>query len=170
MRMREIAHRFQIVLEAVVHRDQRHLDQLRFPIHDALEVLQVDPPVAGHDDAKIEPRLLQLHQVHERSLEMQRIGDDVAIEFPDAETFDDEILPGARVGDVADLRWLGVDERSEGRLRIGSRGCAARANRPAPVHHVAVRAGGGDRHRMRERAAEVRDAVRDREVRFSREA
>src|SRR2546423_15148948 len=32
MRVREIAHRFQVVLKAVVHRDERHLDQLRLPV------------------------------------------------------------------------------------------------------------------------------------------
>ena len=109
MRVRQVAHRLQIVLKAVVHRHQRDLDQLRLAIDDALEVLEVDASVAGHHDAHVEALPFQLHQVHQRPFEVQRIGDDVAIEPGQAEAFDDEVFAGAGVGDVADLARLRVD-------------------------------------------------------------
>src|SRR5262249_22180585 len=101
--VREIAHRLEIVLEAVVHRYQRDLDQLRLAIHDPLEVLEIDAAVARRDHPEIEALLLQLHQVDERALEVQRVGDDVTVELPDTEALDHQVLAGAGVRDVADL-------------------------------------------------------------------
>ena len=50
----EVADRLQVVLEAVVHRDQRQLDELRLLVDESLEVAQLDASVARHGDAQIE--------------------------------------------------------------------------------------------------------------------
>jgi len=174
VRVRQVAHRFQIVLEAVVHRDQRNLDELRFSIDDALEVGEIDASVPRRDDAEVEPLVAELDEVQERALEVQRIGDDVPIEFRDAQAFDDEVLAGARVRDVTDLGRLRVDQRREGVPRVhAARRCAQshrrrRPDRAAAVHGVAVRVRRRDRHRVRERAADVGDAILEREVGFPR--
>ena len=88
-----IAHRLQIVLEPVVHRDERHLDELRLLVDDLLEIAHVDPIVARHHDAQIESRFLQLEEVHERAVEVQCVGDDVAVEARDAESVDEMFSP-----------------------------------------------------------------------------
>ena len=81
VRVREVAYGFQIVLEPVVHRDERDLDELRLLVDDLLQVVDVDAIVARHDDAEIEALLLQLEQMHERAVEVQRVGHDVAVEL-----------------------------------------------------------------------------------------
>ena len=58
IRVREVAHGFQIVLEAVVHRDERDLDQLRLLVDDLLEIFDVDAIVARLHDAEVEALLL----------------------------------------------------------------------------------------------------------------
>src|SRR5580658_4993146 len=42
MGMCQIADRFQIMLKAVVHGDQRDFNQLRFPVDNALKILQIN--------------------------------------------------------------------------------------------------------------------------------
>src|SRR3712207_8260903 len=56
-------------------------------LHDALPIY-----------ADVGAPLLQLQQVHQRPLEVQLVGDDVAVERPvEPQRLDDEVLPGAGV-------------------------------------------------------------------------
>ena len=91
--MRQVADRLEVVLESVVHGDERQLDQLRLSIDDLLEVADVDAEVPGLHDAQVETLLLQLEQVDERTIEMQAVGHDVAVEALDAEAVDTRFSP-----------------------------------------------------------------------------
>ena len=95
--MRRIADGFQIVLEPVVHRDERDLDELRVPVDGFLQVGQVNAALFWHHHANVEPSFLPLHQVHQRALEVQAVGDDVVATGCQAEALDHEVLTGARV-------------------------------------------------------------------------
>ena len=123
------------MLKAVVHRHQRDFDQLRLTVHDPLQIAQLDPEILRLDDAKVEALLLQFQQVHERAVEMQRVGDDVSVEAFDREAVYDQVLARAGVWDVTDLGRLGVDQLREERLGIGSRG----AGLPGAPARIAIR-------------------------------
>ena len=84
VRVSEVAHRLEVVLEAVVHRDEVELDELRLAIDHTRQVLELNSAVARHDDAEVEPLLLQFLEVNQRPLEVQPVGDDVAVEAADA--------------------------------------------------------------------------------------
>ena len=65
MSVSQVANRLEVMLEAVVHSDQREFDQFRLPVDDALEVFHIDAPIAGHHNAKIEPvALLERLKMH----------------------------------------------------------------------------------------------------------
>jgi hypothetical protein len=64
-----------MLLEAVVHRDQRQLDELRIPVDDVLEIAEVDAVVARHDDPHIQAVIpLERLQVENRTIEVQGVG------------------------------------------------------------------------------------------------
>ena len=112
--MGEVAHRLQVVLVAVVHGDEREFDQTGVVVHDALEVLEPDAPVARHHDTEVQAGLtLECLQVDDRALEMERVGYDVSPGAWDAEALHDHHLASARVRDEADLGGICVDERSK---------------------------------------------------------
>ena len=77
--------------------------------------------------------------MHERAVEVQRVGDDVAVEARDTESVEHEVLAGARVRDVADLGRLRVDQLREQHLRIRLRR-ARRRRRASARDSAALRA------------------------------
>src|SRR6185436_17443387 len=110
-------------------------------------------------------------------VEMQPVGDDVAFgseRSVEAERVDDEILAGARVGDVGDLGRLRVDQLSEEFLGMRPRGVTATgaiARLGEAIALVEVRAhrvGRGPRHWMRVGRVEKGVAVAEVEVTFAR--
>ena len=124
VRVREVAHRGQVVLEAVVHRDPRELHQRRVPVHEALVVTQVDAPVALLHDAHVGAAPPELEEVHQRPLEVLLVGDDVAAERAvEPERLDDEVLTRARVRNPGDLRGKLRGTPSDG-PRTGGGSCA----------------------------------------------
>jgi len=76
--VREVADRLQIVLEPVVHRDMRYLDEASLLIHHLLEIAHFDPPIASRHNSKIEAKaLLQRLQVKNGPLKVKSVGYDV---------------------------------------------------------------------------------------------
>ena len=77
---------------------------------DLLDVGEIDSPVARPHQAHVEAALLQLAVENQRALEMQRVGDDVAVRLVggiQAEAVDDDVLAAAGALDQADFvrRW-----------------------------------------------------------------
>src|SRR5262249_15478178 len=101
---------FQVVLEAVDHRDERYGDQPGFPVDQFAERIEIDAPVfvrAG--DAEFEALPGEFAVLVEGSFEMQRIGDHVAAGSRQIQGRGDEVLANGGTGDEGDLGRLGVD-------------------------------------------------------------
>src|SRR6185436_6504890 len=110
----------EVVLEAVVHRGRRQLDELRLAIDHAREIVDVDSIVGGRfDDANVEATARELEQVNERAVEVEPVGDDISVRGTiESECTDDEVLAGAGAGNERDLGGLRVDQLREERLGI----------------------------------------------------
>ena len=110
----------------------------------------------------------------ERAVEVKPVGDDILIgRTIESECTDDEVLAGARIGDIRDLRGLRVDQLREERLGVEALTRTASGSRPRHRELVALRQVSaacvsrrpGDRVSIG--GVEVREPVREVEVLFS---
>src|SRR5215472_899054 len=91
--MGEITHCFEIVLKSVSHSYQRDLDEFCLPVNHAFQILEIDPPIAGHHDTQIEPgTALKLAQMEKCAVEVESVSDDIGIGAHDSQPVDDEVL------------------------------------------------------------------------------
>ena len=76
--MGQIADCFEIVLEAVDIRDEGDSDQPGLSIDHLFHIPHINAPVARHDNPEFHALLLEFPVEVEGTLEMERIGDDIA--------------------------------------------------------------------------------------------
>src|SRR5262249_53705810 len=164
-----IAHSCEVVLEAVVHRGGRHLDELRVLVDHALEVVDIDPEfVRGLDDAHIESLLLQLEEMQQRALEVESIGHDVSFELAvELQRLHDQVFPGAGARHVRDLLRPRMDQLGE--LCPRAHGCRG-SHSAAPFRGAPRRLQRDSGDRVRVGRVEVGGPRRDHEIGFAREA
>ena len=113
IRVREIGHGFQIVLETIDRGDRRNCDQAGLVVHRRLQILHPDPVFARSDDDDLHPGALQLLVEVEGPEEVQRVGDDAPAPFGKPEGAHGHLLAGRRALNVGELTRLRVDEPRE---------------------------------------------------------
>ena len=137
--MREGAHGFRVVHEAVHVRYEGKRDQPGVPVDRAVHVVHVDRPVAVLDDAELDAFLLDLLVHVERRREVQLVDHDVAAAARQVHPHDDDVLAVGGVGGVGDLVGGGADQLPVALLQVlllvGAEVDASRARAVKAVGH-----------------------------------
>src|SRR5215472_1059234 len=99
------------MLKPIVHGDQRELHEPCLFIDGALQILQLNPPLARLHHAKIESSaLLKGLEVQKGAVKMQRIGYHISPGARNIQPVDNQVFSSTGVGYEADLRLLRVNQ------------------------------------------------------------